>query len=133
MPGKKVFDPLRHKYVALTPEEGVRQSFVRHLINDLGYPAALMANEVTLSLNGLTKRCDTLLYDTRACARMIVEYKAPNVQITQKVFDQIARYNISLRVEYLVVSNGRESYCCKVDYEQGTYTFLESVPSYADL
>ncbi len=127
----RVFDVLRRRHVALTPEEWVRQHFVHYLINELGYPAALLANEVSLSLNGMQRRCDSVLYDRHARPRMLIEYKAPSVPLTQQVFDQISRYNIVMRVRYLIVSNGLTHYCCRVDYESGTYQFLRELPSYA--
>lgn len=129
--GKRlIFDSIRKKYVALTPEEWVRQHFVHWLVAEKGYPVSLMANEVQIQLNATRKRCDTVLYDRSLRARMIVEYKAPDVEITQQVFDQISRYNIVLKVEYLVVSNGLHHYCCRVDYDQGTYQFLPEIPDY---
>lgn len=129
--GKRlIFDPIRKKYVALTPEEWVRQHFVHWLVEEKGYPSSLMANEVQIQLNATRKRCDTVLYDKSFRARMIVEYKSPDVEITQQVFDQITRYNMVLKVEYLVVSNGLRHYCCRVDYEQGTYQFLPHIPDY---
>ena len=132
--GKNViFDPLRQKYVALTPEEWVRQHFV-HLLTDFkGYPKGLLANEIQLDLNGTKKRCDTVLFNKDLSARMIVEYKAPNIEITQAVFDQISRYNMVLKVEYLIVSNGMRHYCCKIDYNTMQYTFLPDIPSYTEL
>lgn len=129
--GKKmVFDSLRRKYVALTPEEWVRQHFVHFLIQHKGYPSGLLANEVQLTLNGTRKRCDTVLYDRTRTPRMIIEYKAPTVPITRQVFDQITRYNIVLKVDYLIVSNGLEHYCCKVDYERFCCNFLKEIPDY---
>ena len=99
--GKNViFDVIRRRYVALTPEEWVRQHFVHFLLAHKGYPQALMANEVQVQLNGTKKRCDTVLYRRDLTARMIVEYKAPEIEITQKVFDQITRYNMVLKVDY---------------------------------
>ena len=132
--GKNViFDPLRQKYVALTPEEWVRQHFV-HLLTDFkGYPKGLLANEIQLDLHGTKKRCDTVLFNKDLSARMIVEYKAPNIEITQAVFDQITRYNMVLKVEYLIVSNGMRHYCCKIDYNTMQYTFLPDIPSYTEL
>lgn len=129
----KIFDPLRRKFVALTPEEWVRQHFTNFLINHKGYSAALMGNEVSLKLNGMSRRCDTVLYDRSLRPIMIVEYKAPHIEITQKVFDQICRYNMVLQVKYLVVSNGMSHYCCKMDYAAGTYAFLRDIPDYNEL
>lgn len=128
-----IFDFIRRRYVALTPEEWVRQHFVHFLIEHKGYPRALMANEVQLKLNHTQKRCDTVLYRRDLTARMIVEYKAPDVEITQAVFDQIGRYNLVLHVDYLVVSNGLQHYCCRMDYVQNRYQFLPDIPLYEKL
>lgn len=132
--GKNViFDSLRKKYVALTPEEWVRQHFIHFLTDFKGYPKGLLANEVQLNLNGTKKRCDTVLFNKDLSARMIVEYKAPHIEITQAVFDQITRYNMVLKVDYLIVSNGINHYCCKIDYSTHSYTFLPEVPSFDKL
>ncbi len=132
--GKSViFDVIRQRYVALTPEEWVRQHFVHFLTEHKGYPRTLLANEVQVALNGTRKRCDTVLYGRDLRARMIVEYKAPEVEITQAVFDQVMRYNMVLRVDYLVVSNGLRHYCCRMDYATGTYRFLREIPRYEEL
>ena len=125
-----IFDMLRRRYVTLKPEERVRQYFVHFLTEHKGYPATLMANEVLLRLNGMNKRCDTVVYDRNLSPRMIIEYKAPDVEITQAVFDQIGRYNLVLRVDYLIVSNGIRHYCCKMDYGNRTYAFLTDIPTY---
>ncbi len=123
--GKNVifdFDVIRKRYVALTPEEWVRQHFVHFLIVHKGIRRSLMANEVLLNLNGTKKRCDTVLYKRDLSARMIVEYKAPHIEITQAVFDQITRYNMVLKVDYLVdwVNNGwnAQSYFVSVGYSR---------------
>lgn len=128
-----VFDPLRKKYVALTPEEWVRQHFVNFLIAHKGYPQGLMANEVMIRLNHTTKRCDTVLYRKDLTAQMIVEYKAPHIKITQEVFNQITRYNQVLRVDYLIVTNGLHHYCCKMDYTTMSYSFLKNIPEFKEL
>lgn len=128
-----ILDIIRRQYVALTPEEWVRQHFVHFLINHKGYPQSLMANEVQLKLNGMSRRCDTVVYDRALKPRVIVEYKAPTVNITQKVFDQICRYNMVLQVDYLIVTNGLTLYCCKVDNESRSYTFLHEVPTNDEL
>lgn len=128
-----VFDTLRKKYVALTPEEWVRQNFVHFLIRYKNYPVGLLANEVQISLNSTRKRCDTVLYNRNLTARMIIEYKAPSVNITQEVFNQITRYNIVLKVDYLIVTNGINHYCCKVDYKNNSYSFLRDIPEYSEL
>lgn len=128
-----IWDIIRRKYVALTPEEWVRQHFVHFLVEHKGYPASLLANEVALTLNGTSRRCDTVLYDRTLSPRMIIEYKAPHIPITQKVFDQICRYNLVFRVDYLIVSNGLSHYCCRMDYAHQSYQFLQDVPSYGEL
>ena len=128
-----VFDILRRKYVALTPEEWVRQQFVHFLIGQKGYPAECIGNEVSITLNGTKKRCDSVVYGGQAEPLMLIEYKAPTVDITQQVFEQIGRYNIRLRVKWLIVSNGLQHYCCRIDYEQGTYQFVEDIPTFEDI
>ena len=125
-----VYDILRRKYVALTPEEWVRQHFVHYLVEEKGYPSALMANEVSIKLNGTSRRCDTVVYDRSGKPMMIIEYKAADINITQAVFDQIVRYNMVLQVRYLIVSNGIRHYICAIDYEKGAYTFLRDIPEY---
>jgi len=128
-----ILDVIRRQYVALTPEEWVRQHFVHFLIEHKGYPQSLMANEVQLKLNGMSRRCDTVVYDRALRPRVIIEYKAPSVSITQRVFEQICRYNIVLQVDYLIVSNGLAHYCCKVDYANRSYTFVEDIPEYSNI
>lgn len=130
----KVFDPLRHKYVALSPEEFVRQHFTAYLRNELGYPASMMANEVKVELNGMPKRCDTLVYAPGGVNPLIViEYKAPDIEISQQTFDQIVRYNMILKARFLVVSNGLRHYCCVIDYASGRYDFIPHLPPYSSL
>ncbi len=131
--GLFIFDVLRRKYVSLTPEEWVRQNFINYLIKFKGYSPTLMNNEVKLSLNGMTRRCDSILYSQNMQPKMIIEYKAPNIRITQKVFDQICRYNMTLKVDYLIISNGMEHFCCRIDYENSSYVFLEDIPNYNEL
>ena len=129
----KVYDFIRKKNVALTPEEWVRQHFTNYLVKELRYPAGLMANEVPIVLNGTSRRCDTVVYDRDANPLMIVEYKAPTVTITQETFNQIVRYNMVLKVKYLVVSNGLNHYCCAISYDPPGYSFLENIPEYEKL
>ena len=129
----KIWDCLRKSFVALTPEEWVRQHFVNFLITQKDYSSTLLANEVSIALNGMSRRCDSVLYSQHLIPRMIIEYKRPSVKITQRVFNQICRYNLTMHVDYLIVSNGLEHYCCKMDYENQSYTFLDDIPAYADL
>lgn len=129
----QIFDILRKKYIALTPEEWVRQHFVHFLVEHKGYPAALMANEIQLKVGEKTLRADSVLYSRDLKPRMIIEYKAPHIPITQKVFDQISIYNMLLHVDYLVVSNGLQHYICIMDYNDKKYLFLEDIPDYEEL
>ena len=128
-----IFDFLRRKYVALTPEEWVRQHFVHYLVEVKGYPKNLLANEVELKVGDKKLRCDTLLYKGDLQPRMIIEYKAPTIPLQQKTFDQISVYNLLLKVDYLVISNGLQHYCCQMDYAQQRYVFLEQLPDYEKL
>lgn len=128
-----VFDPLRGKHVALTPEEWVRQHFIHFLINYKKYPATLLANEVELKVGQKRLRADTILYSKDLKPLMILEYKAPHITITQKTFDQISVYNMLLHVDYLIVSNGLQHYCCKMDYNSKKYLFLEDIPEYQNI
>lgn len=130
---RQILDILRRSFVALTPEEWVRQHFVHYLLEHKGYPAALMANEVAITLNGTKRRCDTVVYDRLLRPRAIIEYKAPEVKITKEVFAQISRYNLKLKVEYLIISNGLQHYCCRMDYEKQSYTFLQEIPEYSTI
>lgn len=129
----KVFDPLRDKYVALTPEEFVRQHFTAWMRDTLHYPASLMANEIGIEVNGTRKRCDTVVFGKDGKPTVIIEYKAPDVAVNQAVFDQIVRYNMTLHAGYLVVSNGINHYCCVMDYDSGTYHFIPAIPDYLSL
>ena len=130
---KQIFDILRRKYVALTPEEWVRQHFIHYLIEHKNYPITLLANEVPLQVGEKKVRADSVLYDNRLRPRMIFEYKASTILLTQKVFDQITVYNLLLHVDYLIVSNGLETYVCRMDYDKQTYRFVENIPNYHDI
>ncbi len=125
-----IFDPFRKKHVKLTPEEWVRQNFLQYMIHELGFPEGLLSVEMGLSLNGLSRRCDIVAFDNFGKARVIVECKAPTVKITQKTFDQISAYNLKLKVDFLIVTNGLNHYCCKMDYTKNSYAFLEEIPKY---
>lgn len=129
----RIYDHLRQKWVALTPEEWVRQHFVRWLEAERGYISGRMGNEVAITLNRTLRRCDTVIYDSHRSPLMIVEYKAPNVAITQKVFDQIVRYNMVLFAPYIAVSNGLKHFCCAIDFAARSYRFLEDIPMYQDI
>ncbi len=125
-----IFDVLRRRHVALTPEEWVRQHFVHYLMEHKGYPKGLLVNETELRIGDKRLRCDTVLYDKELQPRMIIEYKAPQITIQQKTFDQISVYNLLLHADFLVVSNGLQHYCCQMDYERRSYRFLTEIPDY---
>lgn len=130
----QIFDFLRKRYIKLTPEEWVRQHFTHYLIEHKGYPPSLFANEVTINVGGVARRCDSVLYTPQGgTPRVIVEYKAPHIRITQAVFQQIYSYNSVLRADYLIVSNGLSHYCCYVDYKNMKVEYLRDIPSYKDL
>lgn len=125
-----IFDSQRKRYVALTPEEWVRQNFIRFLIEEKGYPAAYLAIEKQLNMNGMKKRCDAILYNEHAQPFLIIELKAPNVAITQATFDQVAVYNAKLKVDFFIISNGIEHFCCKVNLETARYEFFPEIPDF---
>ncbi len=129
----RIFDILRRRYVALTPEEWVRQHFVHYLTEHLGYPSTMLANEVTLQVGEKALRADSVLYDVHLKPRVIVEYKAPNVKITEKVFEQIATYNMLLHADYLMVSNGLDHYCCRMLYNDKKFLYLNHIPRYEEI
>lgn len=131
--GVEVFDMVRLRWVALTPEEWVRQNFVAYLTDHLGYPVALIGNEISLVQNGIKRRCDTLVADREGKPLMIIEYKSPLVALSQSVVDQVVRYNTVLRADFLTISNGLEHYCYHIDYAAGTSQLLPSVPRYDEL
>ena len=128
-----IFDSQRKRYVSLTPEEWVRQHFIRFLIEEKGYPAAYLAIEKQVSMNGMKKRCDAILYNELALPVLIIELKAPSVSITQTTFDQVAVYNAKLKVDFFMISNGIEHYCCKVDTNNSRYEFFAELPDYSNL
>jgi type I site-specific restriction endonuclease len=126
----QVFDAVRKKYLVLTPEEWVRQHFIHYLNKEKNYPLGLMGVEQMVKYNGMQTRADIVLYTADGKPNVIVECKAPNVKITQDAFNQIAKYNFKLKVEFLVVTNGMQHFCCKMDYENNKITFLEEVPAF---
>jgi hypothetical protein len=129
----RIFDNIRNTFVALTPEEWVRQNVINHLITELNYPKNRISNETSLLYNHLSKRCDTIIYDGDFNPFVICEYKSYKIKISQKVFDQIAIYNCKLNVPYLLVSNGLTHFFCKVDAETKRYIFAEKIPNYFEL
>jgi len=128
--GDTVFDPVRRKWVALTPEEWVRQHFLLFLVNDLKCPASLIAVERSLTLHGMTKRADLVVHGNDGSPLALVECKAPSVKLDQAVFEQASRYNIVFRVAFLFVTNGLQHYCCRVEHSTGAVHFLSEMPGF---
>ena len=131
---RQVFDPLRRRWVALTPEEEVRQTFVEILIEHLGFPMGRLGNEISLTQNGLSRRCDTVIYGDEGAAIGIIEYKAPEVKITKRVFEQVMRYALALNTRWIMVSNGTTHFCAEIC--EGTppeCRFVRQIPTYAEL
>lgn len=129
---EQVFDVFRQKWVALTPEEGVRQQFCHFLVDVKKYPQISIANECTMQINGQRQRCDTIVY-SKGHPVMLVEYKASAVKITQDVINQALRYNTKLHVPYLVVTNGVDTYCFHINYQTLKATPLTDIPEYKSL
>ena len=126
-----VFDPLRRRYVALTPEEEVRQKVLYLLVEHLHVPAGLVAVEYSVKVNGLDKRCDAVVFANEGHPLMIVECKAPTVKITSKTLDQAVRYHSALQPQYLLLSNGTDCHCLKVD--NGTLQPMDHLPDYEEM
>lgn len=127
---QEIFDPIRRKYVTLTPEEWVRQHLIAYLIEVKGYPVSIIGVEKQLLLNKLPKRFDLVVFGRNAAPFLLVECKAPGVAISEKTFDQAARYNMLLQAEYFLITNGLEHYTCRIDYENKQYIFIEEVPDF---
>ena len=130
---KYIFDFLRRKFVILTPEEWVRQNFLRYLVDEKNYSKTLIAVEKEFKLNSLSKRCDAIVYNRKGKPVLIVECKAASVNINQSVFDQIVRYNMKLNVDFLIVTNGLTHYCCKINYAKKSYSFLKEIPDFTKI
>ncbi len=128
-----IFDNVRKKFVRLTDEEWVRQHSVSYLINEKQCPASLIAVEKELSLNGMKKRTDIVVYYKEGNPLLIVECKAPSIKISPAVFEQAARYNLTLKVNYLMVTNGLQHYCCFIDHHKQSFSYLEEIPMYQQL
>lgn len=125
-----IFDVIRKKYIRITPEEWVRQHVIHWLLNQYQYPKALIRNEGGLTLNQLQKRTDILVFDRMGQPFLLIECKAPHIAITQQVFDQVARYNHVHRAPYLVVTNGLTHFCCCIDRQNNSFTFLDDLPRF---
>lgn len=128
-----IFDAIRRKFVALTPEEWVRQNFIEYLKTEKKYPASLMAVEKQVTINQLQRRFDLLVYSRTHQPCLIAEFKSPDVKITQEVFDQVVRYNMALKVAGIIVSNGLQHFACKMDYANNSFSYLREIPGYGEL
>lgn len=126
---KNIFDPVRKKNVVLTPEEWVRQNFLRFLIEEKKYPASRMAVEKQLQVYGMNRRCDIVYYNGQGIPEMIVECKAPEITLNRESFDQLLRYNITMRVPLLILTNGMVHYCCKLNSQSNEFQYLTNIPS----
>lgn len=121
---------IRKKYVAATPEEEVRQHTLSFLINNKSYPASLISVEGQIKVGNLTKRYDILVYDRQFKPWLLVECKAPNIKITQKVLDQTSRYNLSIGAKYFILTNSHQTYCLAKDISSNSFVLLEDIPDY---
>lgn len=124
-----IFDEIRKKFIVLTPEEWVRQHVVQFLLLDKKYPKSLINVEKLVKVNDINKRYDGIVFNSDGSIFLLIECKAPEVTISQQTFDQIAQYNLVLKAEYLMVTNGINHYFCKMDFEKETYVFLKELPN----
>ena len=129
----KIFDIIRRKYVSLTPEEWVRQHLLHFLVNERKFPQTLISVEKKVLVNRLFRRTDVVIYSSSLKPILIAECKAPSVVLSQKAFDQTARYNMTLGVMYFVITNGLETICCLIDHENQKYQFLKEIPFYKEI
>ncbi len=125
-----IFDEIRKKFIILTPEEWVRQHVTQYLLQEKKYPKSYINVEKLIKINDLTKRYDLVVFQPNGDLFLLVECKAPEVKISQQTFDQIARYNLTLKAKYLMVTNGLNHYFCEMDFENEKYVFLEQLPDY---
>ena len=125
-----IFDEIRKKFIILTPEEWVRQHVVQFLLEDKKYPKSLINVEKVLKVNGLRKRYDVVVFNPDGSIFILIECKAPEIKIAQTTFDQIARYNMTMKAQYLMVTNGLNHYFCQMDYENEKYEFLRALPDF---
>jgi len=125
-----ILDPIRKRFVQLTPEEWVRQHFVQYMINHLGIPRGLIGIEVTIPIRDRHYRADIVAYSQQVAPLLLIECKRPSVKLNQEVFNQIGHYNLGFNVPYLVITNGMEHYCCMINHSDHSYQFLDKIPSY---
>ena len=126
-----IYDQFRRKYVRLTPEEWVRQNFTHYLVIEKSYPASRIIIEKTLKVNNIVKRCDIVVYNNSGRSSLIVECKSPDIKIKQETFEQVSIYNITFKVEFLIITNGLKHYCCKVDFETQQVELINEIPDYS--
>lgn len=125
-----IFDEIRKKFIVLTPEEWVRQHVIQYLLQDRNYPKSYINVEKLIKVNGLSKRYDGIVFKPNGEIFLLIECKAPEVPISQDTFDQIARYNLELKAQYLMVTNGLNHYFCQMDFENEKYVFLKELPDF---
>lgn len=125
-----IFDGIRRKFIVLTPEEWVRQHAVQFLLNEKRYPKSLVNVEKVLKINGIVKRYDIVVFNPDGSIKILIECKAPEISISQITFDQIARYNMAMNAEFLMVTNGLNHYFCQMDYVNKQYNFLKELPNH---
>ncbi len=130
---KYIFDEIRKKYLLLTPEEWVRQNFIKYLIKEKKYPQQLVSIEMEFKISKLVKRCDIVVYNRSGKPNLIVECKSPATRISQDTFDQVSDYNRHFNVEYLIVTNGTKHYCCRFDKKSRKFMFTHEIPEYSQL
>ena len=129
----EIFDEFRMKFISLTPEEWVRQNFMRYLKEEKKYPPALIAIEKGIVVNRMKKRFDAVVHNREGKPIMLIEFKSPDVIVSQKVMEQISRYNLTLNVDYLIISNGLTHYCCYIDKKTDNICFLKDIPEFSEL
>ncbi|WP_306568131.1 type I restriction enzyme HsdR N-terminal domain-containing protein [Flavobacterium lindanitolerans] len=125
-----IFDEIRKKFIILTPEEWVRQNVVQYLLQEKKYPKSYINVEKVIKINGLVKRYDVVVFQPNGKLFLLVECKSTDIVINQTTFDQIARYNMVLESEYLMVTNGLNHYFCQMDYQNEKYNFLKELPAF---
>ena len=128
-----IFDEIRKKFIILTPEEWVRQHVIHYLLNELNYPKSLINVEKLIKINDLSKRYDVVVFKSTGEILVLIECKAPSITISQATFDQIARYNLVLNAQFLMVTNGLNHYFCQMDFENEKYLFLKNLPTYNNI
>ncbi|NLH57302.1 MAG: type I restriction enzyme HsdR N-terminal domain-containing protein [Rikenellaceae bacterium] len=128
-----IFYTIRRKYVALTPEEWVRQHFINFLITYKGFPKGLMAVEQKVTINGMPQRVDIVAYNRNGKPILVAECKAPDVKLTQATIGQAARYNLQLQAGYLIITNGKMHFCCRINMQNSEYEVLQRIPDYHEM